>query len=63
MTVTGPVRLDEPGRNLCARVKKARRDGQCPRCRRPIRVGDLIGLAASTWVCVLGCIVRRPPDA
>jgi hypothetical protein len=61
VTVTGPVRLDEPGRNLCARVKKARRDGQCPRCRWPIRVGDLIGLTGGTWVCVLGSSSAGPP--
>jgi hypothetical protein len=42
-----------------ARVRKARRDGSCVLCPRPIAVGQNVGLIAAGWAHLSPCIVGR----
>jgi hypothetical protein len=42
-----------------ARVRKARRNGSCPICPRPIAVGQNVGLIAAGWAHLPPCIVQR----
>jgi ribosomal protein L37AE/L43A len=46
------------------RSRKARRDGTCPRCRRPIVIGArIIRLETGGWVCVTCAITQAPAGA
>jgi hypothetical protein len=57
----------EPGRRLPVvdRTMKARREGTCPLCNGPVRVGDLIARCCTTWYhasCVVRHITTRRPE-
>lgn len=42
-----------------SRVRKARRNGACVLCPKPITVGQNVGLIAAGWAHLSPCIVQR----
>ncbi len=42
-----------------SRVRKARRNGRCPLCGKPVIIGQRVGLIAAGWAHLQPCIVDR----